>query len=118
MEEKEVRDTLASNLKRLRSRLSLTQEELAEKAGISVVFLSAVERANKWPYLDTLVRLAKALNAEVYELLTPEKTLSPDTSAVLDKYTEEVAIILAKSVESFEKTASKALKNLSKHYRV
>jgi transcriptional regulator with XRE-family HTH domain len=60
MEEKEVRDILAKNLKRLRNHLSLIQEDLAEKAGISVVFLSDVERANKWPYLDTLVRLAQA----------------------------------------------------------
>jgi transcriptional regulator with XRE-family HTH domain len=43
-----------------------------------VVFLSDVERANRWPYLDTLVRLAQALNVEVYELLKPEEALPPD----------------------------------------
>jgi transcriptional regulator with XRE-family HTH domain len=115
MEEKEVRDTLAGNLKRLRSRLSFTQEELAEKAGISVVFLSDVERANKWPYLDTLVRLANALNVEIYELLRPEEALPPDTSAILTKYTEEAALVVVKALQSSEKSVLKDLKNLSKH---
>jgi transcriptional regulator with XRE-family HTH domain len=118
MEKKEVRETLASNLKRLRSHLSLTQEELAEKAGNSGVFLSDVERANKWPYLDTLVSLAKSLNVEVYELLMPEQALSPDTSAILAKYTEEVALVVAKTLESSEKSVSNALNNLSKQYSV
>jgi transcriptional regulator with XRE-family HTH domain len=112
MEEKEVRDTLAKNLKRLRNHLSLTQEELAEKAGISVVFLSDVERANKWPYLDTMVNLAKSLNVDVYELLMPEQALSPDTSAVLAKYKEEAVLVVSKSLESFEESVSKALNKL------
>jgi transcriptional regulator with XRE-family HTH domain len=116
MNEKEVRDILAKNIKRLRNRLSLTQEDLAAKAGISVVFLSDVERSNKWPYLDTLVGIANALNIEAYELLKPEEALSPDTSAVLAKYTEEVALVVAKSLQSSEKSVFQALNNLSKQY--
>jgi transcriptional regulator with XRE-family HTH domain len=116
MEEKEVRAILARNLKRLRNRLSLTQENLAEKADISVVFLSDVERANKWPYLDTLVRLSHALNVEVYELLKPEEALPPDTTALLTKYTEEATLVIAKSLQSAEKSVSQALHNLSRQY--
>jgi transcriptional regulator with XRE-family HTH domain len=116
MNENEVRDILAKNIRRLRNRLSLTQEDLAAKAGISVVFLSDVERSNKWPYLDTLVSLAKSLNVEPYELLTPEQALSPDTSAILAKYTEEVAFVIAKALQSSEKSVLKDLNNLSKQY--
>jgi transcriptional regulator with XRE-family HTH domain len=118
MEEKEVRDILAKNIKRLRNRLSLTQEGLAEKAGISVVFLSDVERSNKWPYLNTLVGLSHALNVEVYELLKPEEAFPPNTSAILTKYAEEVFVVVAKSLQLSEKSISKALQNLSKQYNL
>jgi transcriptional regulator with XRE-family HTH domain len=117
MHEKEVRDILAKNIKRLRNRLLLTQEDLAAKAGISVVFLSDVERSNKWPSLDTLVSRANALNIEAYELLKPEEALPPDASTVLAKYTEEVAFVIAKSLQSSEKSVLKDLQNLSKQYR-
>jgi transcriptional regulator with XRE-family HTH domain len=116
MKENEVRDILAKNIKRLRNRLSLTQEDLAEKAGISVVFLSDIERAKKWPYLNTLVSLSHALNAEVYELLKPEEALAPDITAILSKYTEEVALVITKSLQLSEKSVSHALQNLAKQY--
>jgi transcriptional regulator with XRE-family HTH domain len=38
---------------------------LAEKADISIPFLSEIERGNKWPYPDTLSKLAKALKIEL-----------------------------------------------------
>jgi transcriptional regulator with XRE-family HTH domain len=82
-----------------------------------VVFLSDVERANKWPYLDTLVRLANALNVEAYELLKPEEALPPDATTILTKYTEEAALVVAKALQSSEKAILKDLKNLSRQYR-
>ena len=39
----------------------MTQDQLAEKADISVVHLSNVERGKKWPGLPVLIRIAEAL---------------------------------------------------------
>ena len=48
----------------------LTQEDLAEEADISVSFLSMIERGERAPHLDTLVRLARALGVTLGELFT------------------------------------------------
>src|SRR5688572_14852229 len=46
----------------------LTQEELSEKAEISVSFLSMIERGERAPHLETLARIAGALEVPLEEL--------------------------------------------------
>jgi len=117
MDGKVVRAALAGNIKALRSRRNWSQADLAEKSELSIVYLSDIERGNKWPYLDTLVKLATAFNVEVYELLKPEKTTPPNTTAILAKYNDEVAAIFEKSFEMAKKQAEQSLTALQKHYR-
>ncbi|HSQ51757.1 MAG TPA: helix-turn-helix transcriptional regulator [Nitrospiraceae bacterium] len=56
-------------LQQLRTRRSLTQEQLAVTAGLSRAFLTRLELGQHDPSLSTLVRLAKALKVSVAELL-------------------------------------------------
>jgi transcriptional regulator with XRE-family HTH domain len=72
----EVRAVLAQNIKSIRIHRKWSQADLAEKADISIPFLSDIERGNKWPYPDTLSRLAKALNVDIYELFREESPLA------------------------------------------
>lgn len=48
--------------------VQLTQEDLAKKAGISVSFLSMIERGVRAPHLATLSALAAALGVPLGEL--------------------------------------------------
>jgi transcriptional regulator with XRE-family HTH domain len=64
----DLRQILSKNIKLLRKQCSLSQIELAEKADISIPFLSNIERGNKWPHPDTLTKIAEALGVEVYAL--------------------------------------------------
>ncbi len=57
------------NLRLQRQRRKLTQEQLADKAGMSVAYVSLLERGERTPPLDTLEQLAKALRVEPLELL-------------------------------------------------
>lgn len=50
----EVRQTLAKNIKKLRAQKGFSQAQLAEKADISLPFMSSIEQSSKWPYPDTL----------------------------------------------------------------
>jgi transcriptional regulator with XRE-family HTH domain len=68
MEEQELKDNLGKNIKFFRSLKDLSQADLAEKAGISVTFLSNIERGNNFPLPRTLCSLAKTLEVEVFEL--------------------------------------------------
>jgi len=65
---KSIKEVLAKNLKINRLKLDLTQEKLAEKAGISTHYLAMIELARKFPSADMLERLAAALEIEGHEL--------------------------------------------------
>ncbi|WP_461256956.1 helix-turn-helix domain-containing protein [Treponema sp. R80B11-R83G3] len=116
MDKVEVRATLARNIKAFRGRRNWSQADLAEQSKLSIVYLSDIERGNKWPYLDTLVKIAKAFNVEVYELLKPENTQSLTTGKILAKYNEEVNAILEKSFEMAKKITSRSLIALQKQH--
>jgi len=53
----------------LRSQKLMTQEELAEAAGISLDFVSLLERGQRSPSFKTLEHLSKALGVSVRDLL-------------------------------------------------
>ena len=50
------------HLRTLRQRKGLTQEEVAQRAGIHVTYLSGVERGLRNPSLKNIRRIAIALN--------------------------------------------------------
>lgn len=60
---------LGRRLAALRRRRGLTQEQLAERAGLSVCFVAQIERADRLPSLVSLARLAHALSVRICELL-------------------------------------------------
>ena len=64
-----IRQILAENIKEKRKKKGLTQEKLAEKAGLSLQYLAMLELAHKFPSGEMLERLANALDIETYELL-------------------------------------------------
>ena len=116
MNEVEIRSTLALNIKTLRSRRNWSQADLAEKSGLSIVYLSDIERGNKWPYLDTMIKIANAFKIEVYELLKPESSLPPSTASILNRYSEEASEIIARSFKIAEKNTSQSLAALRDKY--
>ena len=66
----EVREALARNIKKLRAQKGLSQAQLAEKADISLPFMSSIEQSSKWPYPDTLAKIASALEVDVSDLFS------------------------------------------------
>jgi transcriptional regulator with XRE-family HTH domain len=59
---------LGTQLRRLRLERKLSQEALAERAGLNYKYLGRIELAKADPGADVLVRLAKALAVPVGEL--------------------------------------------------
>jgi transcriptional regulator with XRE-family HTH domain len=49
-------------IRAIRESASLSRELAAEKAGINVNYLGEIERGEKWPSLDVIEQLAKALS--------------------------------------------------------
>ena len=115
MSDNEIRAILARNIKTFRGRRNWSQANLAEKSGLSVVYISDIERGNKWPYLDSFIKLANALEVEIYELLKPEEALpSKDYNNIYRKHTAEVNAIINKNIKIMEENISKAMLKLQK----
>jgi transcriptional regulator with XRE-family HTH domain len=60
--------SFGNNLSSIRKNKGLTQEDLAERSGISVDFLSLIERGLRAPSFSTIESLSIALDVEVKEL--------------------------------------------------
>jgi transcriptional regulator with XRE-family HTH domain len=61
---------LATRLRQIRNERDWTQEDLAERAGISARYIGDIERQYASPTVKVLGRLAKALGVSPGELLT------------------------------------------------
>jgi len=60
-------------LQKMRERRKMTQEELSQASGIKQQTISAIESGkNKYPRVDTLYALAKALKCTVDDLIVEE----------------------------------------------
>ncbi|MCW5555815.1 MAG: helix-turn-helix transcriptional regulator [Verrucomicrobiae bacterium] len=62
------RRLLGEAIRAQRKRADFSQEQLAEKADLSTVFISRVERGKESPSVDSLVKIAKALRLRVHDL--------------------------------------------------
>ena len=60
---------LGRNIKYYRSKLGMTQEELAQKADINRSYLAGLERGRRNTTIKTLEALAKALDVSPMDLL-------------------------------------------------
>ena len=63
--------TVATNLRRRRNELGLSQDAVADKADLHRTFVGAVEREEKNVTIRSLGRLAEALEIEAWRLLAP-----------------------------------------------
>ncbi|HOX57083.1 MAG TPA: helix-turn-helix transcriptional regulator [Candidatus Paceibacterota bacterium] len=63
------RRLLGEAIRAKRRKRRLSQEKLAEKADLSTVFISRVERGKESPSVDSLVKIARALGVRARELV-------------------------------------------------
>lgn len=116
-EEQAVRDILSENVKKYRNRRAWSQFTLAAKIDMSTNFLADLEAGNTWVSALTLLKLAKAFEIEVYELLKPDSE-PPNSSNegknnaskdMVDRFSKDLAVVLKESLE-------KALEHVKKQY--
>jgi len=94
---------LGAQVRRLRLERKLSQERLADRAGLNYKYLSRVERGRSEPGADILVRLARALDVsvgELFETITPP-TVVPFRLSPAD--VEDVSVALSRMTEVLER---------------
>lgn len=107
MTEQQLHETLSQNIKKYRKG-KYTQEQLAEKIGVSAQNINDIEGKRRWPRESTLIKIAEALEIEVYQLFIPH-----DLSNIKIDETDENIKIRAKIqeqlVSDFRKSMNKLL---------
>ncbi len=63
-----IKSLLGKRIKEIRKRRMMTQEKLAELAGIEIPSLSNIENGKNYPNNETLEKISKALNVRPFEL--------------------------------------------------
>jgi len=69
----DLRKVLASNMKYYRKVLGMSQAKLAEKAQITDNYIALVETGKRFPSVNILEQIAKALERDTIELFSPKQ---------------------------------------------
>lgn len=86
----QFRALLAKNIKLARARMDLTQQELAERTGVSTNYLATIEIGGKFPSSETLEKLRAALNLKPYELFVKDDDIEAfDRQELIARFTEK-----------------------------
>lgn len=81
----DIAKQLGQRIRDLRSEQHMSQEELSFKAGISPAHLGQIERALKNPTIDTVTKIATALDIPVANLFTMDSAPTPIQNAIIGK---------------------------------
>ena len=65
----DLRQVFAANLRRLRHKRELSQEDLAHEADVNRTYMSKLEKGASYPGLEIIGKLAAVLEVEPAELL-------------------------------------------------
>lgn len=88
-------------IKAAREAKKLTQEKLAEAAGISTVYLSEIENKKTIPSFSTLYALCRALNISLDSLVTDtEPDLVKDITRLLARCSEKQLKVIYSMIEA------------------
>lgn len=110
---------IGKRVKNARLRAQMTQEELAEKAGLSVTHMSNIETGNSKLSLPMAVSLANTLHVSVNEFLCDnvihsKETFSHEVQLLLEDCDDFEIRILAELLKTTKDTLRKSIKLMKK----
>ena len=100
-EDQNLKNILGQNVKSRRDQRGWNQEELSVKARVTKNTISNIETGQKFARAITLVRLAKAFETHVYELLKPRDILPDKPTDLFARYNQDVQEKMAEIGNSY-----------------
>ncbi len=96
----DIKTVLGQNIRKLRKQSGWTQEYLAEKANISVPFMTQIELARKSASLEVIENIAHALGVSYERLFKTEFSEDKDTNYKIHLLEKELVKSFAAFVHS------------------
>ena len=98
---------MGSRIKAQRESRKMTQEQVAERVDITIMYLSKIENGKVRPTINTLSAICSALNCDLGEILL-------DVTSESDKYQNELVVqLFRKCSPNVKPIALKLLEQLS-----
>ncbi|MCM1320573.1 MAG: helix-turn-helix domain-containing protein [Bacteroides sp.] len=103
MDEKEVRQTLAENLKKFRKQRGLSQMKLANSLQMAFTFINDIENCKKWVSPETLARFATFFGVPIsaFFALPSEDTAQSDIAFFVQTLSAELTQKIQEVEERF-----------------
>ena len=100
------KDLIGKRIREARHKKKMTQEQLAEKAEITVVYLSELERGIKLPSLTVFVAIAEALHVSTDSLLrddleTGKEYIYDDLTKKLDRLSPKQRVAVSEIIDAY-----------------
>ena len=95
---------LAENLKRIRKENNLSQEQLAEKLGVSRQSVSKWEAGQAYPEMDKVLQICKLFNLNMDELFNQdvkEINETKESKANVNRYIDDFLDFITKTIDMF-----------------
>lgn len=102
-----LRHILSANIKEQRRILGISQEKLAEMAGLSWQTVNSIECQRTWVSDSTLEALAHVFNIETFQLLMP-----PEIRAALTLSSTDALWKLAQAKKAYDDTFTDIYNNI------
>ena len=101
-----TKENIGRRIKEARTKHGLTQEQLAEKIDITIVYMSELERGVKLPSLTLFVNIAEALHVSTDSLLrddleTGKEYIYDDLTKKLERLSPKQRIAVADIVDAY-----------------
>ena len=112
-EPNDVRRTLSLNIKKQRKILGFSQEKLAEAANLSSQTINDIEGCRMWVSDKTILKLAKVLHMDAYQLFKPITAIRASVSetGTIDELMFELEGRIIKFVKQQFEEAKEVLNN-------
>ena len=103
-----IKELFGRRIQEIRKQKRLSQEQIAEKAGISSNYLSRIECGKENPTLDMLIKLGEALETNMWEMFDVGHAVSAkELKEAIQKFSlkadEETLRTIVKIIKAFER---------------
>ena len=112
-EPNDLRRTLSLNIKKQRKILGLTQEKLAEAANLSSQTINDIEGCRMWVSDKTILKLAKVLHRDAYQLFEPVTAVRVPVSGTVN--TDEFMLEMEGKIMKYVKQQFQEAKDVFHH---
>lgn len=96
-------NNLSENLKKIRKEYNLSQEQLAEKLGVSRQSVSKWESSQAYPEMDKLVQISKLYNIDLNDLINNDISEVNKKESSINKYTTSFIEFITDTINMFLK---------------